>query len=133
MDGRLPRPFLKGVRVNLFDTTQLGLERAIAGAGMRQATLAQNVANANTPGYQRKDVDFHSTLRDALASGSAQAVEATSFSARAASGASMRHDGNSVDIDVETSTMATNALEYEALVAVARGRIDILESAMGVR
>ena len=119
--------------MNLFDTTQVGLERAIAGAGMRQATLAQNIANANTPGYQRKDLDFHDTLREAMASGSPETVAATSFSARSASGASMRYDGNGVDIDVETSTMASNALEYEALVAVARGRIDILESAMGAR
>jgi flagellar basal-body rod protein FlgB len=43
----------------------------------------------------------------------------------------MRADGNSVDIDVESATMARNALDYEALVSVSRARIDVLESAMG--
>jgi flagellar basal-body rod protein FlgB len=117
--------------VNLFDTTQLGLQRAIAGAGMRQATLAGNIANANTPGYQRRDVDFHGALSAAMTAGPG-AVQQVAFSARTVPGATMRADGNSVDIDVESATMASNALEYEALVAVARGRSDVLRSAMGV-
>jgi len=44
----------------LFDTTQAALEATIAGASQRQQALASNLANANTPGYQRVDVDFHS-------------------------------------------------------------------------
>jgi flagellar basal-body rod protein FlgB len=120
--------------VNLFDTTQLGLERAIAGAGMRQATLAANIANANTPGYQRKDVDFHTTLRAAMDSEQpSDAIHEVAFEAATDTGSgAMRADGNGVDIDLESSTMASNALEYEALVAVARGRTDVLRSAMGV-
>ena len=120
--------------MNLFDTTQLGLERAIAGAGMRQATLAGNIANANTAGYQRKDVDFHTTLRAAMESEQpSEALSELSFEAETdTSRGAMRFDGNGVDIDVESSTMAANALEYEALVAVARGRTDVLRSAMGV-
>jgi flagellar basal-body rod protein FlgB len=118
--------------LNLFDTTQLGLERAVAGAAQRQATLAGNIANANTPGYQRRDVDFHSALSAAMKDGRS-AIQQVSFNAETAPGATMRADGNSVDIDVESANMASNALEYEALVSVARGRIDVLESAMGVR
>ena len=119
--------------MNLFDTTQLGLERAISGAGMRQEAIAGNIANANTPGYQRKDVDFHTTLRAALAADTpSTAVAATSFETKADAGGAMRFDGNGVDIDVENATMASNALEYETLVAVARGRTDVLRSAMGV-
>ena len=53
----------------LFDTTQLALERAISGASQRHAALAANLANVTTPGYQRVDVDFHSALQGALASG----------------------------------------------------------------
>jgi flagellar basal-body rod protein FlgB len=118
--------------MNLFDTTQLGLERAVAGAGMRQATLAGNIANANTPGYQRRDVDFHGALSAAMQAGRSD-VERVAFSAQTVPGAVMRADGNSVDIDVESANMAANALEYEALTSIARGRIDILESAMGTR
>ena len=118
--------------MNLFDTTQLGLQRAVAGAGMRQATLAGNIANANTPGYQRRDVDFHTALNAAMEVGSS-AVQQVAFSPETVRGGAMRADGNSVDIDIESATMASNALEYEALVTVDRGRIDILESAIGSR
>jgi flagellar basal-body rod protein FlgB len=117
--------------MNLFDTTQLGLERAISGAGMRQATIAGNIANVNTPGYQRKDVDFHTTLRAALASDAPMdAVKTASFRPTTATTGAMRADGNGVDIDIESATMASNALDYEMLVAVARGRTDVLRSAM---
>jgi flagellar basal-body rod protein FlgB len=118
--------------LNLFDTTQLGLERAVAGAAQRQSTLASNIANANTPGYQRRDVDFHSALTAAMQTGR-DAVEQVTFNAETVRGGTMRADGNSVDIDVESANMASNALEYEALVSVAKGRIDVIESAMGTR
>lgn len=120
--------------MNLFDTTQLGLQRAIAGAGLRQTTIAGNIANANTPGYLRKEVDFHTTLRAAMDSDDApSALRSTTFEAATdTSRGAMRFDGNGVDIDVESAAMASNALEYEALVAVARGRSDVLRSAMGV-
>ena len=50
--------------MNLFDTTQLGLQRAIAGAGMRQATIADNIANANTPGFRARDLQPFSEILD---------------------------------------------------------------------
>ena len=52
--------------MGLFDTTQIALERAMSGSMARQQALSQNIANANTPGYQRVDVDFHSALASAL-------------------------------------------------------------------
>src|SRR4051794_37870740 len=48
--------------MELFDTTQIGLERALSGASLRQQAIAQNIANVNTPGYRRQDVDFQSAL-----------------------------------------------------------------------
>jgi flagellar basal body rod protein FlgB len=46
----------------LFDITQLALERAIEGAGKRHQALAANLASANTPNYQRVDVEFDATI-----------------------------------------------------------------------
>src|SRR4029077_1496996 len=61
--------------MSLFDTTQTALERALSGASLRQETLAGNLANVNTPGYQRRDVDFHDALRGALAAGDPAAAQ----------------------------------------------------------
>src|SRR3954462_13277791 len=79
----------------LFDTTQLALQRAIEGASLRQSALANNLANANTPGYQRVDVDFHSALGRALSSGSGArgALERTSFPAQTDGTGAVRADG----------------------------------------
>ena len=119
----------------LFDTTQLALQRAIEGAAMRQSALASNLANANTPGYQRVDVDFHSALASALQSGAdpKAAVERAGFSTQADAAAVTRADGNSVDADAESAKLAANALEQQAAVQVAAARISILQSAMGVK
>ena len=113
----------------LFDTTQLALERAIEGAGKRHEALAANLANANTPGYQRVDVDFHKTLRDAMASGAGP--QSATFSPQRDATAQVRPDGSTVDADVEASAQARNGLEYETLVQVSKARVDIIEAAMG--
>ena len=121
----------------IFDTTQHALERAIEGAAARHTALAGNLANANTPGYRRVDVDFHGTLAAALAesTGTARrtAVQGASFTAVQAAGGAVRADGGTVDVDAESAKLAANALEQQAAVTVARARIDILTSAMGVR
>ncbi|MEA2410128.1 MAG: flagellar basal-body rod protein FlgB [Thermoleophilaceae bacterium] len=117
--------------MTLIDNTQLGLERAISGASLRQSVLANNLANAETPGYHRMDVNFHDALAQAMGSGDAATIDATTFTPQQDS-QTMRADGNGVDIDTESATMAKNGLEYEALVSVDKARIQIIQSAMGV-
>ena len=118
----------------LFDTTQLALERAIEGAGKRHEALAANLANANTPGYQRVDVDFHTALTAAVSRGdeARNALSSLSFApARDASAGATRADGSTVDVDAESAKLAANALEQQAAVQVAHARIGILKAAMG--
>ncbi|MEA2424740.1 MAG: flagellar basal-body rod protein FlgB [Thermoleophilaceae bacterium] len=117
--------------MTLIDNTQLALERAISGASLRQSVLANNLANAETPGFRRMDVDFHDTLAQAMRSGDSAAIDAASFTPQQ-DAQSLRADGNGVDVDTESASMAKNGLEYEALVSVAKARIQIYQSAMGV-
>ncbi len=44
------------------------LQAAIKAAGLRQSAIAENIANASTPGYRRKIVEFEKYLEKALAS-----------------------------------------------------------------
>jgi flagellar basal-body rod protein FlgB len=119
----------------LFDTTQLALERAIEGAAMRQTALANNLANANTPGYRRVDVDFHTALGRALESGAGTraALERTGLSAETDATGAVRADGSTVDADAEAAKLAANALEHQAAVQIAVTRNAILSTAMGAR
>ncbi len=116
----------------LFDNTQLALERAISGAALRQEVLANNLANAETPGFRRSDVDFQSALSAAMRTGDPEAIESTTFTTQT-DPTVMRADGNGVDIDVEAATMAKNGLTYEALVSIAQARVHIIQAAIGTR
>jgi flagellar basal-body rod protein FlgB len=116
----------------LFDITHVALERALSGASVRQKALTENLANANVPGYQRKDVDFHGALQRAMGAGEA-AVESTSFAAQVTNDGAVRPDGGTVDIDRETTALAENGMEYQALTSIIRTRSDILRTAMGQR
>jgi flagellar basal-body rod protein FlgB len=117
----------------LIDSTQLALERAMEGAGLRQQALAANIANVNTPGYQRQDVDFHSALAGAMqAEDPAEALEHTSFAIGTDASAVVRADGSGIDLDAESAKLAANGLEYEQLATAARVRVAILRSAMGI-
>ena len=117
----------------LFDTTQLALERAISGASTRQEALAANIANADTPGYRRVDVDFHGALAAAMGSSDRRsALERTGFTPSVdKSAGATRADGSTVDIDAESAKMAANALDQQAAVQVAASRIQILKLAIG--
>lgn len=115
--------------MSLFDNTEFTLSAAIRGAGLRQTALSNNIANANTPGYQRQDVDFESALQSAMADG--QNPDGLQFSVQTDASAPMQPDGNSVDVDTESAKLAENGLDYESLITVAKARLDILQSAMG--
>jgi flagellar basal-body rod protein FlgB len=115
--------------MSLIDTTQMALESAMRGAWARQTLLTNNIANANTPGYRREDLNFHTALRAALDDG--QSPAAVSFQPEVSSQV-VGPEGNGVDIDQESSLLSENGLEYEALVQVAGARDEILRSAMGV-
>jgi flagellar basal-body rod protein FlgB len=115
--------------MELFDTTQIGLERALAGASLRQQAIAQNIANVNTPGYRRQDVDFQSALQSAW-DGGEQKVEGVSPAVKTDPSSVMRADGSSVDIDSEAAAQAKNGLQYEAITAAMKARTSILRTAI---
>ncbi len=120
--------------MGLFDTTQLGLEQALSGASLRQRAIANNIANANTAGYKRSDVDFHSALAGALGAPDAQSrLRGLSFKTETDTSSATRADGNNVDIDQELANLSQTSLEYQSLVTVARARLAMLQIAMGTR
>jgi len=118
--------------VGLFDTTEIALERALSGSSQRQQLLANNLANADTPGFKRSDLDFHTALANALDSGdSSSQLESLQFQPQTDTTSSMTEDGNNVDVDTEMSNLTQNSLDYESLISVASARIKMLSTAIG--
>jgi flagellar basal-body rod protein FlgB len=106
----------------LFDPTSALLQQAMLGSASRQAALANNIANANTPGYRRMDVDFHAAMDKAMAVDFTPVPDGTG---------PVRGDGGNVDPDIEMAELAENSLEYQALIAIQRTRMHILETTIG--
>jgi flagellar basal-body rod protein FlgB len=119
--------------VDLFDTSIVGIEKAMQGSLLRQQVLANNIANVNTPGYQRSDVDFQSALAQAFSSGSPTTgrLDQISFSPQVSSTGAMQVDGNTVDINAENADLSENSLDYQALESVMGARMSILKTAIG--
>ena len=116
----------------LYDVTQIALEKALVGASMRQRVLADNLANVNTAGFKRSEVDFQSALSDALDGGTdATSLEELGFQPQVEGGGPVRADGNDVDVDAEMAHMNENSVTYQAIVAVAKQRLQMSQTALG--
>lgn len=113
------------------DTTQLGLQQALAGAAARQNAIATNLANVNTPGYRRKDVNFEDSLKAAFKTGDRSLLQ-SGFSMTDDPRAAMRPDGSSTDLDTEAAAQAKNGLQYNAIASVMKTRNSIIRAALGV-
>jgi flagellar basal-body rod protein FlgB len=123
------------------------LTRALQLRAHRQQVIASNIANADTPNYQARDVDFAEALRGTGGRG-ALALVTTSprhmHGSGAAGGAAQDFvkyrtviqpsiDNNTVDMNVERAAFADNALHYQMItdriVAKSREIIDVLKAA----
>ena len=106
----------------------------MAGASLRQQALLNNLANINTPGFKRYDVDFHGVLSRTLQSSpSTAALDRLQFSLERETDTSVRPDGSNVEVEREMAALAENSLEYQALVSVSRARLQMLQRVMAGR
>lgn len=102
------------------------LDKAADAANLRNELLTNNIANASTPNYKRKDLDFESVLQAELggekdlstavknANKSLETLDAQVYTDNAS--LSYRLDGNNVDINTEEARLAENQIKYQALV-----------------
>lgn len=116
----------------------------------RQQVLASNIANADTPNYKARDIDFNSAFKAAMERTGQPAVTAPQLvktspahlsgtsAGATASGAPLLYrnavqgnvDGNTVDMDAERNQFTDNALRYEAGVTFVSGQLKNLITAI---
>lgn len=106
----------------------------------RQTMLAENVANAETPGYQGRDLagfSFEDTLGQVstLATTgnhfSMQATEGETFGAISTAGYEMTPEGNSVTLENEMMKVAENQMDYQAATTLYTRSMRMLRTALG--
>jgi flagellar basal-body rod protein FlgB len=114
----------------LNNTSMELLEKKLDAVWLRQQVISSNIANAATPGYKSKSLEFESILdrqlsvtdgndrsiQDALDKVQPKIVEQE--------GTSAREDGNNVDEDKESVEMARSLIEYNYLVSSLNSQIN---------
>jgi len=116
-------------------------ETALSLRSQRQELLASNIANADTPNYKARDIDFSNALRSALATTAQSHIanapvaadgkalpDGTPVLYRTVSQGAV--DGNTVDMDTERTQFADNALRYEAGITMINHQIRNLLAAI---
>ena len=116
--------------MELFDVTEKALEVALHGTELRQRVISNNLANVNTPGFKRSDVDFGKQLSEALqfSDGSAAGLDGVTPSVKTDTISAMRQDGNNVDIDRESTYLAETQLQFQALMGVVTKNMQTMSS-----
>lgn len=99
------------------------------GSWLRETALTNNIANADTPGYQRQEVDFESTLQNAISGG--EPVDELQFTSQTVP-TEAGPNGEAVSVDQESARLAENGLDYQALTDVVDTRNGIVRSAIGL-
>lgn len=96
------------------------LETVADASWTRNSVISNNIANVDTPGYKRKDVQFELYLQEELSGGGSLDEEVAQADLDVLDGTtytdygtvSYRLDGNNVDIDTENSYLAQNQIKY---------------------
>jgi flagellar basal-body rod protein FlgB len=102
--------------------------KALELRSQRMGVLASNIANAGTPGYKARDIDFGAAIRAADAGASADKAASASTLYRVPVMPSL--DGNTVELQNEQLAFSENAVGYSTTLEFIRGRVDTVKRAL---
>ena len=88
----------------MLDALAGNLERYMDLLSARQKLVASNIANADTPGYKTRDIDFQAEFRNHVGGLRPNVAEVQ--------GLEMKNDGNNVNVDRESRMLAENDLRF---------------------
>lgn len=114
------------------------LDKAADASWTRENILTNNIANVNTPGYKRRDLDFESTLKRELGYCSCESLDEKVKQAKLSqlnptvytdlSNYSYRLDGNNVDIDTEEVEFASEQIRYQGITTAINNEFKRMQS-----
>jgi len=106
----------------MLDPVNANLERYLDLLGTRQKLVASNIANAATPGYRTRDLDFHFEFMTQAEGGQPNIIEPK--------GLVGRNDGNNVSMDREARLLAENTMRFNFASNLMRGQLKMIRSAI---
>lgn len=127
------------ISTNAFDYINI-LDKAADASWTRETLIANNLANADTPGYKRQDIDFQTALRNELSRYKYTSLDRKILDVDLnhlnpdiytdAATYSYRLDGNNVDMDTEQVELASEQIKYQALTTSITSEFQRLQSVM---
>ncbi|MEO1729500.1 MAG: flagellar basal body rod protein FlgB [Pseudomonadota bacterium] len=104
----------------------------------RMGVLASNIANAATPGYKARDIDFAAALQSRLEQGQLEQGRSGNPIMASAQDAHILYraptmpslDGNTVELNREQIAFSENALAYSATLSFVQGKVNTLTRAL---
>lgn len=136
--------------LNKLDSALAFHQTALRVRGQRQELIAANIANADTPNFKARDIDFKAAMQSALGGNESASFNVTKTSAQHIDGTPSKGvslnlgageplfrpiiqgsvDGNTVDMDVERNQFADNGIRYEASLTMINGQLKKLLTAI---
>lgn len=124
---------------NAFDYINV-LDKAADASALRNELISNNIANQDTPGYKRQDVDFEAQLKQAMKSSKYVSIDDKVSNLRMSSlkarqftdygDYSYRLDENNVDPEQEQVMLAANQLKYQGLMSSLTSEFNNLKAVM---
>lgn len=129
---------------DMFKSTYI-LQQALDASWLRNKAISNNIANADTPGYKRVNVEFEQFLSQAIDNKALMGTVTNAKHIPVGAGSlgrinakvtpdysetNMRLDGNNVDVENEMAQMAKNNIMYDALVQRISGEFSKLRTAI---
>lgn len=128
------------INSNLYDYINV-LDKAADAGVLRNTAISNNIANDDTPGYKRQDVNFEAVLARELNRSKYTSLDSKikevnlsrlNVSAYTDSpGYSYRLDGNNVDIDTENVELAANQIKYQVMIDSMGQEFSRIKTAIG--
>ncbi|NLK96947.1 MAG: flagellar basal body rod protein FlgB [Epulopiscium sp.] len=113
------------------------LEKALDASWLRNEAISNNIANADTPGYKRKDVEFEKYLQDAVAFNKpVHKINMKDIQPKIVtenSSLQTRIDENNVDIDIEMTELAKNSIKYNTLISIVSKKFKGINNVLNLR
>jgi len=110
----------------MHDVTMSALHHALRGLSARQRTIADNIANLETPGFLAGRVDFESSLSAAVRAGDPDTSTVSTSRSMDPTGV----NGNNVNLDQETLSLIETDLRYQMTSQAVSNKFGLLRTAI---
>jgi flagellar basal-body rod protein FlgB len=110
----------------VLDFTMRAIQSDLDGLAARQRIIAQNVANADTPGYLAGNVNFESSLQDAISNGDPQDAQITTSTSLDPT----NQNGNNVNVDDQNVKLIDTGLRYQLATEMMNNKFRLITDAL---